>query len=507
MASREIAQHSHAEREPGAQPAATPAHAAVALQRSAGNAAIARRLLQRAPLTEAEAIEKTKKLPGPVQTGNGRCALQNDAQRGHFLRAGQAFFGSYEDTIKWFSEIRNVVVPGGVMLHESAAKRLEAVKAAMGADMPNGGGGFQLRSYFDANSSFSRRNGHTLGLAVDYDAFNMVRIGSHRKEPDKDGKPVETSHNADFLKAVTGQVPHEEVGDAGRRNVIKNMGDATAAGNDPAKVKGGEQLLTGIASETDRLAQASAGFQQSLGKHRDKFLELRKRYHAAAGKPKEQKAVMEEVPAVVQPWQDALANTIKGEKDNATAARLDPEKIPPEETVRVMAATKQRMAQAANDMGLRYKVAEGEEEQPLTDKDRPVLEGWEKDLKLPGEGTTLLRCAYVAASADALGRNLAAVAGADGRLKRLADLQKMLVSDPVFLFGGSANKVEDTPSLAQMVESGFFTPGSPSKGDGAGKFDAKFIQVMAKHGFDSGAAWGGPYTDSMHFELVTDKMG
>jgi hypothetical protein len=67
--------------------------------------------------------------------------------------------------------------------------------------------------------------------------------------------------------------------------------------------------------------------------------------------------------------------------------------------------------------------------------------------------------------------------------------------------------VADTPSMGQLVESGFYTPGKPGAGPrDVGNFDAKFIQEMAKHGFDAGVAWGGPYTDSMHFELVTAKL-
>ena len=99
------------------------------------------------------------------------------------------------------------------------------------------------------------------------------------------------------------------------------------------------------------------------------------------------------------------------------------------------------------------------------------------------------------------------VAGADVKLKRYAELKKMLVSDPVWLFGTSKGKKESNPSLAQMIESGFFNPGKPGPGaDDGGNFDAKFIQEMAKHGFDAGLAWGGAATDSMHFELVTDKL-
>ena len=511
MGGRAAAQRFPTEERARGRDAAEPAPAApaavaqvLALQRAAGNAAVARALLQR-EMTEEQAAAKVKTLTTVVQGGGG-VPITTDAQRGHFLRAGKEFFGSYDETINWFSAIREAGVPGGIFLHESAAKRLEAVKAAMGTDMPKKGGGFQLRGEFTEKTHFSRLSHHTLGLAVDYDVTDMVRIGSARKEPNAAGDPVETTHTADFLQAVTGSPSHAELTDGNRRALIKQMGDTTAAGGDPGKVKGADQLLENITSETDRMAQASADFQKSLGDQRDKFLELRNQY-VATKNPAEKKKIMEAVPAVVKPWLEAVENADKSLRATATAAGLDPDKLPSGDAVKAQAAARLKTAKAATDMGLRYKAAEGEEEKPLSDKDRSVLEAWEKEFKLPGTGTTLLRCGYVAMVADALSRNLAAVAGADVRLKHYADLKKMLVSDPAFLFGTSTTKKADTPSLAQMVESGFFTPGKPGQApDDAGNFDAKFIQEMAKHGFDAGFAWGGAVTDSMHFELVTAKL-
>jgi hypothetical protein len=501
----------HAEPPPRARAIPAPAAPAaadrlLALQRTAGNAAVARALLQR-ELTEEQAAEKVKKLT-TVVAGGGGVPITTDSQRSHFLRAGKEFFGTYEGTIDWFAAIRPAAVPGGIFLHDSAAKRLEAVNAAMGGDMPKRGGGFQLRGEFTESTHFSRLSHHTLGLAVDYDVTDMVRIGSARKEVTADGKTVETTHTADFLQAVTGSPSHADLTDGNRRALIKQMGDTTAAGGDAGKVKGADQLLANIESETDRMAQASAAFQKSLGDQRDKFLELRDQYHATKS-PAEKKKVMEAVPAVVKPWLDALENATQSLRSAATSARLDPDKLPSGDAVKAQAAAKAKTAQAATDMGLRYKVADGAEEKPLTDKDRAVLEAWEKELQLPGLGAEkpIMRCAYVAMVADALSRNLAAVAGADVRLKHYADLKKMLVSDPAFLFGTSTAKKADTPSLAQMVESGFFTPGKPGQAtDDQGNFDAKFIQEMAKHGFDAGFAWGGAVTDSMHFELVTAKL-
>ena len=476
----------------------------LALQRAAGNAAVSRALLQR-EMTEEQAAEKVKGLT-TVTAGGGGVPITTDSHRSHFLRAGKDFFGSYDATIGWFSSIRAAAVPGGIFLHDSAAKRLEAVNAAMGKEMPGRGGGFQLRAEFTANTHYSRLSHHTLGLAVDYDPKDMVKIGSPRTEVNAAGNTVETSHNSDFLQAVTGEQSHADLTDANRRALIKQMGDTTAAGGELGKVKGADQLLANITSETDRMASASAAFQKSLGDQRDKFLALRDRYLAAKN-PGEKKQVMEEVPAAVQPWVDALGNAEQSLRGTATAAGLDPDKLPSEAVLNGRVAAKRKTAQAATDMGLRYKPAEGEEPKPLTDKDRAVLEGWEKELGLGGTETPLLRCAYVAAVSDAHARNLATVAGADVKLKRYAELKKMLVSDPVWLFGTSKGKKESNPSLAQMVESGFFNPGKPGPGtDDGGNFDAKFIQEMAKHGFDVGFAWGGAATDSMHFELVTDKL-
>jgi hypothetical protein len=465
---------------------------------------VTRALLQR-EMTEEQATAKVKDLK-MVCAGGGHTPITTDSHRSHFLRAGKEFFGSYDETISWFSAIREARgVPGGIYLHDSAAKRLEAVNAAMGKEMPARGGGFQLRAQFTPDTHFSRLSHHTLGLAVDYDTKDMVKIGSPRKEM-TGGREVETSHTSDFLQAVTGEQSHADLTDVNRRALIKQMGDTTAAGGDLGKVKGADQLLANITSETERMADASAAFQKSLGDQRDKFLALRDRYLAAKN-PADKKQVMEEVPAAVQPWVDALGNAEQSLRGTATAAGLDPDKLPPEDVIKGKVTAKRRTAQAATEMGLRYKPAEGADEKPLADKDRVVLEGWEKELNLGGTETPLVRCAYVAAANDGQARNLATVAGADVKLKHYAELKKMLVSDPVWLFGTSKNKQDSNPSLAQMVESGFFTPGKPGPGaDDAGNFDAKFIQEMAKHGFDMGFAWGGASTDSMHFELVTDKL-
>jgi hypothetical protein len=102
----------------------------------------------------------------------------------------------------------------------------------------------------------------------------------------------------------------------------------------------------------------------------------------------------------------------------------------------------------------------------------------------------------------------------------LASLRAKL-NDPVFLFGSALRPraprarrgepapptprpgtamVVDTPSLAQLIEHGWFNPGT-----GGAHWGARFAESMARHGFEGGFAWGGASQDSMHFELVVDR--
>jgi hypothetical protein len=80
------------------------------------------------------------------------------------------------------------------------------------------------------------------------------------------------------------------------------------------------------------------------------------------------------------------------------------------------------------------------------------------------------------------------------------------LANPEFLFGSSTKQVPDGPSMAQLVEHGFFNPEDPDpKAKSQVNFSGKFIKEMAREGFFPGFAFGGESTDSMHFEFVIDK--
>jgi hypothetical protein len=478
-------------------------HALLRLQRSAGNAAVARALLARDPTAdkdpEAEALAKVESLPKGVLSGNGNHALATEEQKKHFLRAGKDLWGDYDKALAWFGAIRNVKIPGGAMLHHSAATRIEAVSAAMGAEMPQGFGGFQFRDDFSAASKFTKLSHHTLGLAIDYDPRDMVRIGQNA------GKEV-YSVSADLIQVVTGEQPNEDLGEYGkRRATIRKLGDATAAGKEAKTVAGGEALLEKIDSETERMGQASAEFQASLGKLRDTFLQLRKDYLAAPARSAARKDVMAKVPAAIAPWLDAVEKTAQKLRDDAKTAGLDPDALDPKAMSRQIAEFDAIVAAA----GKLRTVYSSDPTQLLAAKHEPQVSAWETKLGM-GTNTSFegyLRLDMVVTMAAGPSGQLKALLGHGPRLAQLATLKKRLTTDAALLFGSSTGKTEDSPPLAQLVESGFFTPGTPGAvGDDRGNFNAKFIQEMARHGFDTGSSWGGAFTDSMHFELVTSVL-
>jgi hypothetical protein len=397
-----------------------------------------------ADLTEEQALAELEKLPRVLSKGHP-APLSSPDQKRHFLRAGQEKLGSLRATIDWFAQIRPVKVPGSVVLHDSAATRLEAVGRAMGKDMPSAGGGFELRAPFTAESHFSRLSHHTFGLAIDYDPTNMVRIGSRRVVDRK-----QTAHTADFLEAVSG-TSHLVLG-GNSRELIRQMGAAGAAGGDATKVKGAAELLERIDEETDRLAADSEDFQQSLGTQKAAFLALRDEYFKPGIDPK---TVLAKVPAVVAPWLQAI--------DDA----------------------EDRLRDLADNYGF--------DRDNLTDaRGVAALQATMKDLDVDD-----------LAELAKLARSRAIVANY-GDLRTMLKTDPVFLFGTAPRPGVAPSPIADTPPLAQLVEHGFFTTGDVGTTPAtAGRFDQKFIMEMAKHGFDVGASWGGADTDSMHFELVS----
>ena len=120
------------------------------------------------------------------------------------------------------------------------------------------------------------------------------------------------------------------------------------------------------------------------------------------------------------------------------------------------------------------------------------------------------------------------------RFRRLQAALDRLINNEEFVFGKSSELDARNPSIWQIVKLGFFNPDKEPTGKESlssedwhdyvdkldttktatsakkPKFESKegfnlnFMRLMALHGFDHGAEWGGAQ-DSMHFELIEMK--
>ncbi|WP_163511132.1 hypothetical protein [Fodinicola acaciae] len=487
-----------------ARPAPTPSEEARAaallrLQRAAGNAAtaalLAKPVIQR-DLDDEAALAAVGTLPAHVLSGGGGHALSSDAERREFLRAGKEWFGSYEATLEHFRGIEQTTAPGQPYMHRNAKERLEAAIATLSGPAPTTTVAFSFRNQFTAKTKYSSGSMHTIGYAIDYDAYNMVRVGSNA--------------TAELLRLAGGNGPaNAQLGAyETRRPLLEKAGDATAAGEEPSPEA--NAMFDQIRSESQRLSESSQAFQASLGSARDEFLELRTRYFETRD-PAEKATILAKIPALIKPWTEAISAEEQRVRDLAAAAGLDPAALPDKKTMPARIAAVQR---AKTEATAALKAAKGVEPKENAAVWRK-LAGWEKTLGLDGAGTFAERAGKVVAEAPLRVAVLTPLLGGHEILANLTTLRGRL-ADPHFLFGNpkpqkkpkrgqtparpTTDRVVSDPSAAQLLESGYFSPKDPARGHE--QFNAEFMVAMARHGFDLGMAWTGETTDSMHFELI-----
>jgi hypothetical protein len=475
----------------------TRAESVLRLQRTAGNAATAQLLASSTPvvqrdLDDAAALTAVGTLPAHVLSGGGGVSIASDDSRREFLRAGKEWFGSYEATLEHFRGIEQTTIPGQPYLHRAAKERLEAVMATLSGPGPSSTVAFSFRKAFTADTHYTPASMHTLGYAIDYDAYNMPRIGNN--------------DTAELLRLVGNKgVSHAELGEySARRDLIRKTGDATAAGE--AAPAGSAELLDQIRSESPRLSDSSQAFQASLGSAKDDFLELRTQYFEATDKDAKA-AVLAKVPALLKPWFDAIVAEEQRITAAATAAGLDPAALP---TKAVLTARVAAIGKAKTDAAAALKTAKGVEPKPAAAVWKK-LPGWEKTTGTDGQGTFAERIQKIMDAAPLFAAALEPVVGGKEILARLTSLRTKL-AQPAYLFGTAKKKKGDRPtttsvvsdpSAAQLLERGYFNPKDPVAR--REQFNAEFMVALAQHGFDLGMAWGGESTDSMHMELVVPK--
>ena len=357
--------------------------------------------------------------------------------------------------------------------------------------MPTSTISYAVRAPWSAKTVFSAADPHMMGLAIDYDTVDNPRLTR--------------SSTPTLIEKVTGGASHAKL-DADARKTIQAMGKASAAGQDVEKtVTGATGILTTLESEAKRVAKVSEDFQQSLGAGRQKFLDLQKAYFAAKDK-KAKDDVMAQVPGVIQPWLDALEKAAKKIADEAKAAGLDPDNLPKHAEIEAKRTARAAAKTDADKLAKKYKTTEPDPKK--NEADIAKIAAHEAKLNVtPTAGVPFAtRCADLAKAAENQSTLLKPLLWANLETVRLRNVKNDL-ADPESLFGSSAaNKAVTAPSMAQLVERGFFNPEDPNpKAPSQVNFNAKFIQEMAREGFFPGFGFGAESTDSMHFEFVIDK--
>ena len=422
--------------------------------------------------------------------------LQLPEQRAAFFQHMRPYFGTDEKTIAHFAKLRQAKVKGATTwLHDEAATRLEAVQAELGLEhMPASGGVGWPRSEATFSSTQGIGNLHTIGFAVDYNAYQTPHL--------KDRKIL------DLIQIVTGRsatANYETTPGIDTRQTGETFTSGTAEAKQKLEADPKiQQWLERVGREAEAVSQASEDFRASLkstdaaGVETDlapKLQDLRQEWFAAKTE-NERQLILAQLPTVLKPWLDKVAQQKKAMEDKITAAGLDPAKLPTAKPLDVEVNTAQTLVTQIATLTSRLRATVTKPQRTQMNK---LIAAARKLLTEAGEAP--------ASDADAAGE-LQRLAGLVERrqtaltqkkwLDRVSGLQAALTGNPGFVFGESAAKAVSDPALAQLVDSGFFTlQGKPKAGKEA--FNVDFVKSMVKHGFTHGATWSTP--DLMHFEL------
>lgn len=418
-------------------------------------------------------------------------------QRAAFFQQMRAYFGDDTKTIDHFAKLRKAGVKGaGTILHEEAAKRVEAVQAEIGAaKMPSSGGVGWPRSECKVSGRQDLANLHNLGFAVDYNANQAPHF--------KDDVALR-----DLVQIVSGRSPTASYGAAPGDS--RKIGETYTTGSEEdqkkldadTKVQG---WLDGVAKETESLGAASETFRGSLKTKDDagaemdlkpKLLELRKKWFAAKTKP-EREAVLAELPTVLKPWLDLVDAQKTGMETKIRAVKLDPAALPTGKDL-------DTASDAAAGLDTRMEATRKKLATPLKKGDRPAIDKLLAEArKMTGDPAPTGELDDDAALKE-LERLTKLVDERSTALKqkrwldRVNALRAKLTGDGAFVFGKAPGPQAVDPGAAQLADQGFYTL-QGSGAAGAEAFGPDFVRSMLKHGFTHGGTWGTP--DLMHFEL------
>jgi hypothetical protein len=431
----------------------------------------------------------------------GHAFFQTPEQRAAFFQEERAWFGTDEKTLDHFEKLRVVNVKGArTILHEEAAKRLEAVQAEIGqANMPSSGGVGWPRAEATMAGEQTIGNLHNLGFAIDYNATQAPHMKDQRL--------------LDLAQLMGGRGAAMKSNAPPKGYDHKKVGETFTSGTDAEKKKLEDDpkiqtWLDEVAAEAQSLGDASEKFRSSLQvtekgvltDYGPKLIELREKWRAAATET-ERQAVMTQLPAVIKPWTDAVAGQETSMRKKIKDAGFDIDKLPTGKALNTASSAASKLDSRVEGLikGLASPLKKGQRASidKLLAEARKMLVESAKPLADDKAAVEELKrlAAMVKARSAALGQKM--------WLARMTALSGALQSG-TFVFGDpKADKyaVVD-PSAAQMADVGFFNLRGSAKAGEAG-FGPDFVRSMAKHGFHHLGNWATP--DLMHWELRWGK--
>lgn len=487
-------------------------------------------------------------------------AITDPAKRRAFLARMSLYLGPAPAVENHYAKVKKAKFGKDQWAFETVVDRLNAVHdelKANGHAMPESGANFALRGLTEGSVQPRGLMVHALGLALDYRAVTNVRITDPRlvdlqsifvneamrinvgKWQDRRAMVVKIGQGqatpkeiADFDAKFHSQFEAAALGSKAMQDILPKAGVARLSelSEQYRTLKKSEQKLSAREKKVPERERSGIKYWDEQGSFREggsprwEGLQAERRplTEERAAIAKETTSLMDPVRLKVQGEMDRylgqhpelkdlpdvedleLEHKRSGAGFKAAAAALTKAKTVLEKAKKKVASANAalvRAADAAADAAERGKPSprldrlKDEASQRAEDAANAVLDA-EKTF---AEATSAMDAAR--ADRDKWEGKYAFI-GQERWFERLRTLRDALTDDLDFILVGE--RTVANPSVAQLLEKGYFNPDEPGKGG----FDELFMTTMAHHGFDQGAEWEAGGVDSMHFELaeVVDKL-
>ena len=431
--------------------------------------------------------------------------LSSIEQRIAFLVHMRSYFATDAETVEHFKKLRPVQlhtrgVDTGLIMHEEAALRLEAVRDELPAgSMPSTDGGWPRSDHVSLHTQATIANLHDLGLAVDFNAYETPNVEDQRLR--------------DLVLFVTkGPVWQEGPSTQGKYADMITHTEERSVMPDPSPSSALGKKLEKVATEAQAASDRSEQFRASVDVKALLDLRTKRRANKAAWSTADDAALAK----VIKPWTKAVDDEVNADQKTIDDSGLDPKSLKHGAALATEAQALEAVVDRATAVRAGIKTA------TLSGRQRtaadPLIAQLTKAVGPAGAAPSppANDADRIKALDDliAAGNKRLGVFNAISRRDRAENVGSSL-KDAGWVLGDkdwNAKKkqwelqVKD-PSAAQLADLGFFTlrdhsHSGPSGAAQPGAFDIAFMKAMVKHGFNplaynSGA--GG--TDSMHFEL------